>query len=141
MFEFILNGKTAHAEEGETVLQVARHLGIQIPTLCDHPDLTPFGGCRLCVVDVKGARMPQAACTLLAENGMDVQTDSPRLYEGRRAVLRMLLSNYYEESVTQDSELMLWVEVFDLDAKALMTKTPNHPVVSDPTPFIRVDMN
>lgn len=141
MLEFTLNGKTVQASEGETVLTAARRLGILIPTLCDHPDLTPFGGCRLCIVDVKGSRTPQAACTLLVENGMVVQTDTPHLTDDRRAVLSMLLSNYYEENASLDTELMHWVEVLGLDAQALMAQQPHYPVDSDPNPFIRVDLN
>jgi predicted molibdopterin-dependent oxidoreductase YjgC len=141
MLKFMLNGKPVQAEEGETVLQVTRRLGIVIPTLCDHPDLTPFGGCRLCVVEVKGSRTPQAACTRLVEDGLVVQTDTPRLTENRRAVLAMLLSIYYDETGSQDNELMYWAEVFGLDAKKLMARQPRYPVDSDPNPFVRVDLN
>src|SRR5512133_1001422 len=118
MLEFTLNGRTVRAEDGETVLQVARRLGILIPTLCDHPDLTPFGGCRLCIVDVKGARTPLAACTLLAQKGLVVKTDTPRLHKQRRAALRMLLSNYYEKRISPDTELMHWAKVFRVQSKA-----------------------
>jgi predicted molibdopterin-dependent oxidoreductase YjgC len=141
MLKFMLNGRAVKAEEGETVLQVARRRGIVIPTLCDHPDLTPFGGCRLCVVEVKGSRTPQAACTLLAENGMVVKTNTPRLVENRRAILRMLLSNYSDGSTAEDSELMHWAKVFGLDVPALSAKNPRYPVDADPNPFIRVDLN
>lgn len=141
MPEFLLNGTLVEANEGETVLQVARRLGIVIPTLCDHPDLTPFGGCRLCVVDVKGQGKPQASCTLLVEKGMVVQTSNPRLSEHRRTILRMLLSGYYGEKTAQDNELLHWAKVYRVSAKASMAASPRYPVDSDPNPFIRVDMN
>jgi formate dehydrogenase major subunit/formate dehydrogenase alpha subunit len=141
MLEFILNGMTVQAEDGETVLHAARRLGIPIPTLCDHPDLTPFGGCRLCIVDVKGSRTPLAACTLLAQKGLIVKTDTPRLHKQRRAVLRMLLSTYYEKRVSPDTELMQWAKVFRLRSRALRAQEPHFPIDSDPNPFIRVDLN
>ncbi len=72
---------------------------------------------------------------------MVVQTDTPRLTENRRAVLRMLLSDYYDETASQDNELMHWAEVYGLDAKALMAYEPRYPVDSDPNPFVRVDLN
>jgi predicted molibdopterin-dependent oxidoreductase YjgC len=141
MLKFKLNGKAVRATEGETVLQVARRLGILIPTLCDHPDLSPYGGCRLCVVDVKSSRTPQAACTLLVESGMVVKTNTPRLIEDRRAILRMLLSTYYDKNASQDNELMHWAEVYGLDVKSFMAREPRYKVDSDPNPFVRVDLN
>ena len=84
MIKFTLNDQQLEVPEGTTVLQAARANGITIPTLCDHPDLTPYGGCRLCVVEVKNSRVPIAACTLFAENGMVVKTDTPALIENRR---------------------------------------------------------
>ena len=74
MIELTINGQAIQAADGSTVLAAARAHGITIPTLCDHPDLTPYGGCRLCMVEVEGARGPQAACTLPAAPGMVVQT-------------------------------------------------------------------
>lgn len=141
MIEFELNGTRVQAEEGETVLQVARRLGILIPTLCDHPDLTPFGGCRLCLVEVKGSRTPLASCTLLASNGMTVQTESPLLTESRRAILDMLLSSYYDQDQRPGNELLHWAEVYGLDVEEAMAKSPRYVPDSDPNPFIRVDLN
>src|SRR5512138_1403533 len=105
MVNLKINGKDVQVSEGMTVLQAAAEAGVTIPTLCDHPDLTPFGGCRLCVVDVKGSRTPMASCTLLVENGLVVTTDTPKLAEQRRAVVRMLLSNYYEAAEDLPEEL------------------------------------
>ena len=87
-----INGKSVTTEDGSTVLAAARQAGIFIPTLCDHPALRPSGGCRLCMVEVEGARGPQTACTLPVRSGMVVQTETPALQEGRRFVLSMLFS-------------------------------------------------
>ena len=92
MLTLTIDGKPVTAEPGQTVLQAARQAGIFIPTLCDHPALRPSGGCRLCVVQVEGARGPQTACTLPVSAGMVVQTDTPALRENREFVLSMLFS-------------------------------------------------
>ena len=67
MVQLTINGKQVEAPEGTTVLRAAQMAGIHIPTLCDHKELTPYGGCRLCIVDVEGARVPMASCTLPVE--------------------------------------------------------------------------
>jgi formate dehydrogenase major subunit len=92
MVTLTIDGQLLQAESGQTVLDVARAAGIFIPTLCDHPALRPSGGCRLCMVEVQGARGPQAACTLPASDGMVIATDTPALCASRQFVLSMLFS-------------------------------------------------
>jgi len=92
MVNITINGKQIEAAEGTTVLNAARQNGIKIPTLCDHPNLTPYGGCRLCMVEVKDMRVPIAACTLPAANGMIIETDTPALKKSRNVVLSLLFS-------------------------------------------------
>jgi formate dehydrogenase major subunit len=87
-----INGKEIEVPEGTTVLRAAKMADIEIPTLCDHPQLTPYGGCRLCVVEVAGARALQPACTLPVSQGMVVQTDTPKIREARHFVLSLLFS-------------------------------------------------
>jgi len=78
----------------KTILELAREKGIYIPSLCDHPLLKPFGGCRLCLVEIKGARGYVPACTRLAEDGLEVITSSPVLQEMRRQTLELILSEH-----------------------------------------------
>jgi NADH dehydrogenase/NADH:ubiquinone oxidoreductase subunit G len=87
MIRLTINGRGIEAPENTTVLQAAQQAGIVIPTLCHHKDLTPYGGCRLCSVDVRGMRLPATACTLLVAPGMAVRTESPELTRYRRTVL------------------------------------------------------
>lgn len=89
-----INGKKIRVRKGETVLQVAQRSGIRIPTLCHHKDLSPYGGCRLCIVDLKGKQAPLTACTLIAEDGMIIKTDTPRLRQLRRSTLQLILSEH-----------------------------------------------
>jgi NADH dehydrogenase/NADH:ubiquinone oxidoreductase subunit G len=94
MISITINGRRIRARKNETVLEVARRSGITIPTLCFHEDLTPFGGCRLCIVEVKGKKTPLTACTLNAEDGMVVKTDTPRLRKLRKFTLELILSEH-----------------------------------------------
>lgn len=92
MVQLTINGKPVEAHEGTTVLRAAEMAGIHIPKLCDHTELTPYGGCRLCIVEVQGARVPMASCTLPVSQGMVVETETEALKKSRRFILSMLFS-------------------------------------------------
>lgn len=145
MVKLKINGKEVQAPEGITVLQAAAQAGVTIPTLCDHPDLHPYGGCRLCVVDAKGYRTPMASCTLPVSEDMEVVTHSPELEKTRKIILEMLLSNYYDDGYEngqkQETQFMHWVNHYGLDVKASMSPNPQYQVNSDPNPFVFVDLN
>jgi formate dehydrogenase major subunit/formate dehydrogenase alpha subunit len=79
MIILTINGQVLEVPESYTVLQAAESAGITIPTLCYHKDLSPYGGCRLCVVEVQGYRLPMTSCNLPVNPGMVVKTDSPEL--------------------------------------------------------------
>jgi formate dehydrogenase major subunit len=85
-----LDGKTVTVPEGTSLWDAARQAGIAVPVLCHDPRLRPVGVCRMCVVEVKGARTLQASCVRPCEAGMEVKTDSP-LVERSRAMLTELL--------------------------------------------------
>ncbi len=92
MINLTIDGKAISVTEGTTVLQAAREAGIEIPTLCDHPELTPYGGCRLCLVEVEGARTLQPSCTLPVNNNMIVRTNTDRIKAARKFVLTLIFS-------------------------------------------------
>jgi len=94
MATLTINGTSVTVPDTMTILEAARMHGIPIPTLCNHPKLSPFGGCRLCIVDVKGAPRPVASCTTAVAEGMEVQTATPRLEELRKLVLELLISDH-----------------------------------------------
>jgi formate dehydrogenase major subunit len=97
VIKLTIDSKQVEVPEGTTVLRAAEQAGIFIPTLCDHPELTPYGGCRLCVVELDGARGPVTSCTMPVTNGMVVRTDTPKLHDIRKFVLMLLFSerNHY----------------------------------------------
>lgn len=92
MFHLKIDDKEVEVAEGTTVLNAARAAGIEIPTLCDHPALEPYGGCRLCLVEIEGARTLQPACTLPASNNMVIQTKTKKVKDARQFVLSMIFS-------------------------------------------------
>lgn len=92
MVQITINGKQIEVPEGTTVLRAAELAGIDIPTLCDHKELTPYGGCRLCIVEVQGFRVPIASCTLPVSPNMVVNTETPALKKSRKFILSMLFS-------------------------------------------------
>jgi formate dehydrogenase major subunit len=92
MITLTIDGKKVEVPEGTTVLRAAEKAGVHIPTLCDHKHLSPYGGCRLCLVEVEGARTLQPSCTLPAANGMVVYTNTSPVQEARTFVLTLLFS-------------------------------------------------
>ncbi len=92
-----INGQPVVAQSGQTVLEAAQAAGIDIPVLCHHPALESWGACRMCVVEVKGMRGVQTACTLPVSEGMEVQTDTENTINVRKFVLELLFSerNHY----------------------------------------------
>ena len=89
-----INGKEIHGEGNRTVLEAARDNGIFIPSLCDHDDLVPFGGCRVCLVQVKGRKGFVPSCSTYLEDGMEVKTDSPKLRKLRNHIIELILSEH-----------------------------------------------
>ncbi len=89
-----IDGAEVTTKKGATVLEAARKAGIYIPTLCYDPDLKPYGGCRLCIVEIDGLRGLPTACTTPATQGMVVQTVSPLITETRRDIVSLLLADY-----------------------------------------------
>ena len=79
---------------GQTIFQVAEAHQVYIPHLCAHKDLQPFGGCRMCLVEVQGIRNFVPACTTPAENGMKVRTKTPEVQHLRREILELILSEH-----------------------------------------------
>ena len=80
--------------EGVSVLRAAELNGVYVPSLCSHKDLTPFGGCRLCVVEIEGLRGYPLACSTIVQPGMHVLTDTATLREMRREILELILSEH-----------------------------------------------
>lgn len=103
-----INGHEFSFESGETILEVARRHYIDIPTLCHLKGTTPTGACRICVVEVEGARTLLASCATPAAPGMKVQTESSAVVEARRLVLQLLLSSGNHNCAVRGSDDQEW---------------------------------
>ncbi len=104
MTNFTLNGLNVQVEEGTTLLEAAKFYGFPVPTLCYHEGLSPYGACRLCVVEIgEGPRAKLvSSCTYPAEEGLKVRTASTRVLRARKMVLELLLASCPQSKVIQD---------------------------------------
>lgn len=104
MITFHMNNLEVKAEKGWTLLDAAKFYGLEIPTLCYNEGLTPWGGCRLCVVEIgKGARAKLvSSCTYPVEEGLYVRTDTQRVWTARRMMIELMLSVAPGSKVLQD---------------------------------------
>jgi len=104
MIQIAINGLPFSVEEGTTLLEAARFLGFPIPTLCHKEGLSPYGACRLCVVEI--GEGPKArlvsSCTYPAEEGLVVRTASSRVMRARRMIIELLLASCPQSKVIQD---------------------------------------
>ena len=89
-----INGREVSAPQGSTILEAARLAQIEIPTLCYLKEINEIGACRMCVVEVKGARSLVTACVYPINEGMEVWTNTPKVIASRRKTLQLLLSNH-----------------------------------------------
>ncbi len=95
-----INGIDYGVPAGSTILEAARSAGIDIPTLCYLKDVNQIGACRMCMVEVKGARSLVAACVYPVNDGMEVFTNTPKVQESRRMTLELLLSVHEKKCLT-----------------------------------------
>jgi len=104
MITLTINGLEVAVDEGTTVLEAARFLGLPIPTLCHMEGLSPYGACRLCVVEIgKGPKAKLvSSCTYPAQEGLTVRTSSARVVRARKMVLELLLATCPQSKTIQD---------------------------------------
>jgi len=104
MIKFKLNGLEVEVEQGSTVLEACKFFGIEIPTLCYYEGLTPYGGCRLCLVEIgegENAKLV-SSCTYPVEQGLVVRTNTKRVINARKMMIELLLSICPESKTIQD---------------------------------------
>lgn len=100
MINLTINNKKVSAEQGVTILQAAKQSGINIPSLCYLEGIHEFGGCRICSVEVEGARTLQAACMTEARDGMVVYTHSKKVLNARKVLYELMLSDHSKECLS-----------------------------------------
>jgi len=113
MIKITIDGHPIEVEEGSYVLDAAKKLGIEIPTLCHYPHMVPYAACRICSVearDGKGWTKIVTSCNYPAWDGLEISTDTPRVLNARRMNLEMLLSRCAPIPVLQKLAQQLGIE-------------------------------
>ncbi len=112
MITFKIDGREFKAEEGQTILQVARENGIDIPTLCHHEAIEPYGACRLCIVEISrgGHSRIVTSCLYPVEEGLEVKTGSPRVISNRKMILELLLARCSKNKVIKELASQMSIE-------------------------------
>ena len=124
MVELEIDGQPVSVREGATLLDACNKLGIDTPTLCYGETLRPANVCRVCVVELEGARALAPACSRLAEPGMKVRTDSERVRQSRRLVLEFLGSSV---DLSTAPEAQLYVQQYGADTERYGPPAPPDP--------------
>ncbi|MDD5509880.1 MAG: 2Fe-2S iron-sulfur cluster-binding protein [Dehalococcoidales bacterium] len=119
MVKLTIDGRECRAEEEKTILEVASENGIHIPTLCYHEEVSPYGACRLCMVEVtrKGRKRLVASCLYPVAEGLVVRTETPEVNNIRRTVIELLLARCPDSEVVQEMAHDLGVDkpIFSLE--------------------------
>jgi len=132
---FILNGKAVIAEQGQTLLDVARQQGIEIPYLCYSERQGADGNCRACMVEVDGERVLAPSCCRQPSEGMNVQSNSERAVKSQKMVLELLKADVSEKPHTLNSELDYWASKLEVglprfDARHQPKSDISHPGIA-----------
>lgn len=137
--EFTLNGKIAKAQSGETILDVAKREGLDIPHLCFKEGLACAGNCRACVVEIEGERTLAPSCCREVQQGMVVHTDNERVGKAQRMVLELLNANMPEQAHRPDSELDHYSQVIGVQGSRFERR--KQPSTDASHPAITVNMD
>lgn len=139
-----INGKQVTVPAGTSILDAATGAGFFVPTFCHDPAIPNYGGCRICVVEVKGARALVASCSAEAANGMVVETESPDVVEARKTILELLLANHPVDCITcektGDCRLQDYAYRYDVNLSHFKGDKHAYPI-EDSNPYIIRDMN
>lgn len=141
MFRATINGKSVGVSSGTTILDAMRSIGLDVPTACHDPRLKPYGGCRVCAVQVKGAPRPLTACNTPVADGMEIETHTPEIESLRKTLLRLLIKDYPAEAVKlfPDKPFHRVLRDYGLDKEcAGVSRAEN---VDDSHAYIKVDMS
>jgi len=139
-----IDGKRVTISKGATVLQAAKSVGISIPHLCYRDDLKATGACRICLVEVEGARTLLPSCSLAVNEGMVVRTNTPRVLGARKLVVELLLSDHPFACMTCEKSGSCKLEkyAYELGVKSSRFEGEQHHYPIDVSnPFIGRDYN
>jgi NADP-reducing hydrogenase subunit HndD len=127
-----INGQTVRVPSGTTILEATRSIGVDIPTICYHPNLTANAVCRLCAVEVVGSRTLQAACVVPVAPDMVVNTETARVNRARRVNLELLASTV---DLREAPEIQAYIERYGADVDRFAGGVRREFEVFDDNPF------
>ena len=136
---FELNGHSVSARAGETILQVAKRHGIEVPHLCYKDGLEPAGNCRACVVEIAGERVLAPSCCRAPAGGMKVTTDSERAVKSQKLVLELLQSDMPEAHYTRHNEVDEWAAKLGVGKPRFEAREAVHADLSHPAIAVNLD--
>ncbi len=142
MVNIKINGFDYQVPAGSTILEAAHSVGIEIPTLCYLKEINAIGACRICVVEVKGARGLVAACVFPVNEGMEIYTNTPKVIEARKTTLELILSTHKKECLScvrsGNCELQKLCKDYGIeDENAFAGETKSYPIDDSATHMYR----
>ena len=136
-----INGMPLSVPQGSTILEAARYAGIHIPTLCYLKDINQIGACRICMVEVKGARSLVASCVYPVNEGMEIFTNTPKVLESRKMTLELILSTHNKKCLScvrsGDCELQRLSKEFGCDENYFMGENEVYPIDDSAAHMVR----
>ncbi len=139
-----IDNQKVNVKQGTTILQAAKQVGIDIPTLCFLKDINEVGDCRMCIVEVEGRRGFATSCIQAVEEGMVVHTNTPNVLEARHVILDLILSNHHRDCLTctrngncELQRLAMKFNILDIEFKGEMSEHK----IDDLSPSIVRDFN
>jgi len=142
--KIVIDGTQVSAQEGMTIVDAAKQVSIDIPTLCYHVDLSPTGACRVCVVEVEGSRTLVGSCHTPVAEGMVVHTRSPKVIAARKAVIELLLASHsggpcVVDVDAKECELHKLASDLEVEPPRFQVRKPYYPL-EDVSPYIKRDL-
>jgi len=139
-----LNGREVSGRPGMTVLDLARESGVDIPTLCHHPYLDPIGACRICIVEDERSGALMASCVTPIAPGMVINTESPRVQERRKTIIKLMLASHPDSCLVCDkgNRCQLRKVASDIGVGLVdFQRIPQLAVIEEVNPFIERDLS
>jgi formate dehydrogenase major subunit len=136
---FKLNGKEVVGNANETIIQIAKREGVEIPHLCYMDGLDTAGNCRACVVEIKGERVLAPSCCRHPSNGMEVTTDNERAVKAQKMVIELLQSDMPETEYTRDNEVDQWAKKLNVGKPRFAPREQVQADLSHPAIAVNLD--
>jgi NADH:ubiquinone oxidoreductase subunit E len=141
----VIDGAEVSGQKGMTILEAAKQIGIDIPTLCHIPGLTPSGSCRICVVEVEGSVRLVGSCHTPIAEGMVIHTRSPRVLTARKAIVELLFAGHtgpcVKDGVVEACQLHIIAADLEVGPPRFPVGRPRFYPAENVSPYVRRDLS